>query len=488
MKTITVRVIVFFIGILLFIGLLTGVYYESMKSLTTKMVIMQNFDSLLNDSLEMRRYEKNYTYYHYPSSLDSCMGFLSDVEATEKEFSNDISTVMGIKGYNDFKSHLVKYRHILEKFSTGPTPREKEILAGEIRSEGKAIVDFAQKLKKIKWLRIKSILNRTMFIPAAFLISFFILAGIVLHLLTQGILKPLSIVRKATDEVANDTFEPIAFPEDRKDEISLLIRAFNKMAEELHSRQEQLLQSRKLASIGTFAAGIAHELNNPLNNISLTTESLELGMDDMDEAEKTEMLSDIISEAERASLVVKGLLEFSRTEHAEVLELNLKDLMDRTLTLVKNQVMLSGVELEKNIRNDLPAVKGKPHDLVQAFLNIVVNGIQAMDESGTLTIETRPGPEGYNQVNIKDTGAGIKPADMSHIFDPFYTTKVVGEGTGLGLSLVYGIIRSHGGYIEVNSKLGKGTTFAIFLPTAEHFSTATKIDQDDRNETKTCHC
>ncbi len=477
MKTITVRITVFFIGILLFIGLLAGVYYESMRSLTDKMVIMQNFDRLLNDTLEMRRYEKNYTYYNYPSSLDSCMGFLADVESAEKEFSSDIKRVIGIKGYNGFKFHLVRYRQYLEKFSSNPAPKEKEILVGKIRMEGKAIVNFAQKLKKMKWLRIKKILHRTMFIPAAFLISFFILVGIVLHLLTQGILKPLSLVRKATDEVANGTFKPIAFPESRRDEITLLIKAFNKMAEELHSRQEQLLQSRKLASIGTFAAGIAHELNNPLNNISLTTESLELGMDDMDEKEKADMLHDIISEAERASLVVKGLLEFSRTEQAEVVEINLKDLMDRTLRLVKNQIMLSGVELEKNIDNDLPPIKGKPHDLVQAFLNIVINAVQAMDESGILTIETCKGPEGYNQINITDTGAGIKSSDMNHIFDPFYTTKTVGEGTGLGLSLVYGIIRSHGGYIEVNSKLGKGTTFAIFLPIADN------TDQDSKDET-----
>ncbi len=476
MKTITVRVTVFFIGILLFIGLLAGVYYESMRSLTTKMVVMQNFDSLLNDSLEMRRYEKNYTYYNYPSSLDSCMGFLADVESAEKEFSSDIKRVIGSKGYSDFKLHLIKYRKYLEKFSSGSTPRDKEVLVGKIRAEGNSIVNFAQKLKKMKWLRIKSILKRTMFIPAAFLISFFILAGIVLHLLTQGILKPLSLVRKATNEVANGTFKPIIFPENRRDEITLLIKAFNKMAEELHSRQEQLLQSRKLASIGTFAAGIAHELNNPLNNISLTTESLELGMDDMDEKEKADMLHDIISEAERASRVVKGLLEFSRTEQAEVVELDMKELMDRTLRLVKNQIMLSGVELEKNVENDLPAIKGKPHDLVQAFLNIVINAIQAMDESGTLTIETCQGPAGYNQINITDTGAGIKPADMNHIFDPFYTTKTVGEGTGLGLSLVYGIIRSHGGYIEVNSKFGKGTTFAIFLPVAEN------TDQDKKDE------
>ena len=466
-KTITVRLTVFFIGILLFIGLLAGVYYESMKSLTTKMVIIQNFDSLLNDSLEMRRYEKNYTYYNYPSSLDSCMGFLADVESAEKELSTDIQRVVGINGYNNFKSHLLSYRHYLEEFSRRSTSKGKEVLVEKIRIEGKFIVDFAQKLKKMKWIHIKKILNRTMFIPAAFLISFFILVGMVLHLLTQGILKPLSLVRKATNEVANGTFEPIVFPENRRDEITLLIRAFNKMAEELHSRQEQLLQSKKLASIGTFAAGIAHELNNPLNNISLTTESLEIGMDDMDGREKTDMLHDIISEAERASTVVKGLLEFSRTEQAEVVELNIKDLMDRTLKLVKNQVMLSGVSLDKDIEKNLPAIKGKPHDLVQAFLNILVNAVQSMDESGILTIETRRGPEGYNQINISDTGTGIKPADMDHIFDPFYTTKIVGEGTGLGLSLVYGIIRSHGGYIEVNSKVGKGTTFAIFLPIAE---------------------
>jgi signal transduction histidine kinase len=131
--------------------------------------------------------------------------------------------------------------------------------------------------------------------------------------------------------------------------------------------------------------------------------------------------------------------------------------------------MVTGIYLKRKNSNDLPPIKGRSQDLQQAFINILLNSIQAMkDLSGEnmITISTGPGPDGYIKIDFSDTGIGIKPEDMKHIFDPFYTTKPVGRGTGLGLSLVYGIIRTHGGYVEVKSKINIGTTFSIYLPIA----------------------
>jgi signal transduction histidine kinase len=141
------------------------------------------------------------------------------------------------------------------------------------------------------------------------------------------------------------------------------------------------------------------------------------------------------------------------------------------MKLIKNQIMVTGIHLKRENSKDLPPIKGRSQDLQQAFINILLNSIQAMkDLSGDniITLRTGLGPDGYIRIDFSDTGVGIKPEDMKHIFDPFYTTKPVGRGTGLGLSLVYGIIRTHGGYVEVKSDINIGTTFSIYLPTSEN--------------------
>jgi two-component system NtrC family sensor kinase len=178
------------------------------------------------------------------------------------------------------------------------------------------------------------------------------------------------------------------------------------------------------------------------------------------------MIHDILHQADRAGQVVKNLLEFSRTEKPFLTQLSVKEVIQGTVRLVKNQIMVKGVQLETEIADDLPAIRGKRQDLQQAFLNIILNSIQAMEKGGLISIRAGQAQGGYIRVAIRDTGTGIKPGDLEHIFDPFYTTKPVGEGTGLGLSLTYGIIKTHGGYIEVKSEVGKGTTFFIHLPVA----------------------
>jgi two-component system NtrC family sensor kinase len=181
------------------------------------------------------------------------------------------------------------------------------------------------------------------------------------------------------------------------------------------------------------------------------------------------MMMEILAQADRASQVVKNLLEFSRTERPLLLELSINEVLDRTIKLIRNQIMVTGIYLKRVNSENLPHIKGRSQDLQQAFINILLNSIQAMkDLSGEniITIHTGPGPDGYIRIDFSDTGIGIKPEDMKYIFDPFYTTKPVGRGTGLGLSLVYGIIRTHGGYIEVKSEINKGTMFSIYLPIA----------------------
>jgi len=205
-------------------------------------------------------------------------------------------------------------------------------------------------------------------------------------------------------------------------------------------------------------------LNNPLNNISLTAETLLEECDTLDKAESKEMILDIINQASRASEVVRNLLDFSRTEAPSLKRLEVMEVIQKTVRLIRNQLMIVGVKLELNIPKDIPPIRGNLHNLEQVFLNLLLNAIQAMPDGGKITIAARTTRDGYVAIDVSDTGVGIKPEALEKIFDPFYTTKPAGRGTGLGLSIVYGIIKKHGGYVEVKSEVGIGTTFMVYLP------------------------
>jgi signal transduction histidine kinase len=242
------------------------------------------------------------------------------------------------------------------------------------------------------------------------------------------------------------------------------------MAAEIESKQEQLVRSRKLAAIGTFSSGIAHELNNPLNNISLTADSLQEEYNTISEAEGREMIADIITQTDRASSVVRNLLDFCRETPPLQSLINIRDVVMGTNKLIKNQLRLGAIWFEEYIPETLPKVQGDFKELQQVFLNLFLNSIHAMEGGGLIHVEGMSGPPGYIKVEFSDTGIGISAEKIESVFDPFYTTKLVGQGTGLGLSIVYGIIKKHGGYIEVRSKVNVGTTFAIFLPIANYNS------------------
>lgn len=267
---------------------------------------------------------------------------------------------------------------------------------------------------------------------------------------------------------------------------------------QLDETQHQLLQSEKMASIGQLAAGIAHEINNPIGyvNSNLTTlrgylrDLLELlqryeGVEEHLEGE-TQLLSDIqafksqidleylrddslalMDECDegitRVKKIVQDLKDFSRVDSGDWEWADVHNGIDSTLNVVWNEIKYKA-EVKK-IYGDLPAVRCMPSQLNQVFMNLLVNAAQAMGERGTITISTASDNDQV-AVEIKDTGCGIPADKLQRVFDPFYTTKPVGKGTGLGLSLSYGIVQKHGGTIEAESEVGVGTTFRVLLPVA----------------------
>ena len=467
MKTIKSKVMVLLVVCLTFIGALHVLYYHYIFSLQGKMEIIQKFDDFRDNILEMRRYEKNFIYFKDIASLNETIFYFFKIEDFSRELSKDVERVVGDDKFMEFQVDLKGYKTILDENMELVKTDKGELNVERIRTKGKKMVDFANELIMTKRQRIQKDIHRIMIIPLTFIVSFIVFMILILQLISKGILKPVALMQKATEEAAKGTFRPIVYESGREDEVTHLIETFNEMAKQLETKQEQLLQSRKMASIGTFTSGIAHELNNPLNNISLTAESLMEDFTEMTKEEASEMMMEILAQADRASQVVKNLLEFSRTERPVLLELSINEVLDRTIKLIKNQIMVTGIHLKKENSKNLPLIQGRNQDLQQVFINILLNSIQAMkDLSGEniITILTGPGPDGYIRIDFSDTGIGIKPENMKHIFDPFFTTKPVGRGTGLGLSLVYSIIRTHGGYIEVKSEINKGTAFSIYLP------------------------
>jgi PAS domain S-box-containing protein len=234
------------------------------------------------------------------------------------------------------------------------------------------------------------------------------------------------------------------------------------MERKLQETHVQLVSSEKMASLGKMAAGIAHEINNPLGGILIYSS---LMMEDLPaEDPKRGDLARIVQEAGRCKEIVKSLLEFARQTEPKMEPTDINRAITEGLFFLEHQALFHNIQIVKRLGPDLPLSIGNAGQLKQVFMNIIVNAAEAIHGSGTLTITTSPAPDRKSVlVEFTDTGEGIPEENLNRIFDPFFTTKDIGKGTGLGLATSYGIVEEHGGKIRVKSKVGEGTTFTIEL-------------------------
>ena len=437
------------------------VYRWNILEFKDNLLTLENFYNFFDDILELRRYEKNLIFSHNAESIDDIRFYLRKTKKDTQIISKKIIDEAGKNGYNTFINNLNQYQAMIEDYVSG-----KNIEPELLREKGRLIINFAQELLDKKKESIHKALRVSMYLPISILGCFVFLIISLFLWQAWGILIRHAFVQKTTEKLAKGDFVVQTEDIKAKNELRDLVIIFNKLAEEIDSRQEQLIQSRKMASIGTLTSGVAHELNNPLNNISLTTEILLEEYDSLPVDEAKEMIGEVISEINRASEVVRNLLDFSRGDQPSFLSLQIETVIRDTLKILKNQLMLGSIRFKSNIPKSLPIINGNKDKLTQVFLNLFLNSIQAMPNGGEMSIEVKNEPENYLRIDCKDTGIGMKPDDLEKVFDPFFTTKSVGKGTGLGLSIVYGIINKHRGYIEVKSEIDVGTTFSIFLPVA----------------------
>jgi len=289
------------------------------------------------------------------------------------------------------------------------------------------------------------------------------------YLLSGTITRSLATITKAAREIGKGNF-PEKIDIKTKDEIEDLANAFQYMIDSIKRRDEELkkyaqqtiAEAERLAIIGQLAAGVAHEINNPLTGILLYCDLMLKNLPD-DHPYKKNLLR-INNEAQRCKTIVKGLLDFARQKKPEVKKASVNELIESTLNLLKTQAIFLNITIKLGL-NDLPQINIDPSQIQQVLINIIMNGVEAMEGKGELKIESKLSEDKkYVCILISDTGPGIKPEYHKKIFEPFFTTKEATHGVGLGLSISKRIIEDHNGAIEVNSEPGKGTTFIIKLP------------------------
>jgi signal transduction histidine kinase len=380
-----------------------------------------------------------------------------------------LEEVVGQKNLADILYQIRTYDTLLQKLQDSNIPRltagqpEKNNLEADLRKYGSGMLSLGLNIVQQERQSVYRLLALAKQVPIYFLFCLFVVMALLAHKLSRQILGPLSRLMKFTQRIARGDFTPLKPLRLYRDEFYDLMQAMNFMLAEIHHRQEVLMQSHKLRAIGTLTAGIAHELNNPINNITLTAYSLRDDYQGLSEREKKEMVQELISQADRTRGIISNLLDFSRESEAKMEPLNMGQLIEETVQLAGKQIKMAGAHLNLDLD---PGIRlyGDRQQLTQVILNILINALDVIPRDGRIQITLSQETPDFAAVKIHDDGPGI-PADiLPHIFDPFFTTKPPGRGTGLGLAVSQGIIARHGGNIAVESEPGKGTTFTVILP------------------------
>lgn len=462
-------------GFLLFILIgiaLGGTFYYKQYILQNKVRLLDLKSELLNVILEARRYEKNYLLYHRVEDLEDTVSYvelakkyLDDIvknyvkHAQSKDFSGLLKK---LDEYQDILGHLIiLHRNGQAQLEKSPNYSAYSLELLDLRELGRDITLTVEDMLKKERLVTESLL-KVMKTYHFIALSGVILSAIILVIfLTLSVLKPLMILEDAIHKIRLGDYQHV--PQIKTgDEFESLVESINKMIEELEKRNQKLIQTEKMASLGTLTAGVAHELNNPLNNISTSLQILLEELEDGDLEYQRFLLTEAEKQVERAKDIIKALLEFSRDKIFELKETNVYELIHKTVSLIKPEIP-SEVQVKIQVPENLVA-KIDPNKIQQVLINLMMNALLAMNGNGILTIEASELDNNRFFIKVSDTGIGIPQENLSKIFDPFFTTWESGKGSGLGLSVSRDIVVKHGGEITVKSVPDKGTTFTIVLP------------------------
>ncbi len=428
--------------------------------------LLMHAGDLSNICLEIRRYEKNFIIRQDHEDFKKVLEYIDKAQQAVPKVVEDLKIMPQPTHLEDLTAKLAAYEKnfvfLKEECESAEEMRDcsqREI----VRGLGQDLVSISKDLVLFEQLKMETFIEhfKTRLVKAA--ASLVLLSIFTIALLYFSIINPLKKVENAAIDIANGTFSHILVGE-KKGEIRSVLRAFNKMVTDLEEQQEQLFQAKKLSSIGTLASGTAHQINNPLNNIAT---SCQLALTEVDPEQSpllAKMLDTINQETERAGEIVRGLLEFSRAQTFSLQAYPLAAVIDKVRLLVASEVPAE-ITLETDIPEDI-ILFIDVQKLVEALLNLCINAVQAIPSPpGKVSITAEVDGDGANAIiTVSDTGVGIDREHLQKIFDPFFTTKTAANGTGLGLAVVYGIIKKQKGHIWVDSERGKGTRFTVSLP------------------------
>lgn len=468
MPSLSIRQKIFSILICYVIGIL-GMSVVSQNDIFTakeKMEVVELAYSLNAVILEARRYEKNFLLYGTREALTENQRLLGESLATLERIDDRGPSLKIHPMLDTLKMTLAAYQQSLKSLAA-EFLASGEVTSGsletKLREQGQKMTELSKELVRFEHLQILSILNALLEQMVLWTLVAITVGIFIPILMSLTIFKPLAIIKQATEDIAQGRFRRTTVVNTR-DEMQQVMEALNTMVGELERRQAQLVESQKLSSLGTLTAGIAHQLNNPLNNISTSCQIATLEFAEGGDTRVVgQMLDNIDQETSRARDVVQGLLEFSRTKEFTLRPASVLATVERTVKLVRSQVPAS-VRLVVEVPDDL-VVPMDAQRMQEVLINMLINAAQAIEGEGRITLAAVVDSAGNEAIiTVRDTGAGIPDEIKNQLFDPFYTTKEEGHGTGLGLSIAYGIVQQHHGNIEVESTPGQGAAFHIHLP------------------------
>ncbi len=499
------------------IAMLSAFLYLNFIEIKKETLFLEMTDTLRSKSLQLRRHEKNYFLYapeHAAGESREIYGYLTELD----DLLNSTKT-SAVDRMSSMRNHVLEYRsqfirieslvgvishesNRLKRSSTAyfrvsrlieanfldkpledvtflaetfslPSDhnllinlKELDIEISALRKTGENILTASKELDRaarekvdgfIQQSRISILIFFPLFLVVGFGTMLFIVSNVVrrLHLLT-------SLMEKTGAGNFIHITEPV--PAWGTDEVGHLIMKFNAMEDQLSQREKELLQSKKLAAIGTLASGVAHELNNPLNNIYTSAQRLlkKAGADSPEYIKKG--LHDIFGQTMRVKSIVGDLLEFARGREPHLMAVELRGLIAGAYKHLENTRDLQGIRLSVEMKPEEIVLYADTEQLEQVFINIFSNALDAMSGQGELSVKARE-EDSIISIRISDNGSGIPKDTLDKIFEPFFTTK--DRGTGLGLAIVFNIIQKHHGELTVESEEGKGTTFIITIPKAE---------------------
>jgi signal transduction histidine kinase len=456
-----------FLAFAIFIGLSALIWarsYYSQYILNQKIQIIERKYDLFNAVLEARRYEKNYFLSFDKKNIIEALDYVRQAEDILRKILKEYGKYTLAKNLDQRITELVTYKEALtdllklqEEGHLVVPPNTIEL----IRKQGRILTSELEKIVKKESEFTRDLIGKSQTIHFLALIPVFILSVLIALFLVFNVNRPLKTLENAITKIASGDFNNI--PEIKTgDEFESLVISLNNMIDELNKRSKQLIQAQKLASLGRLTSGVAHELNNPLNNISTSIQILIEEIEDDDLEYKKELLVGAEKEVDRGKDIVRSLLEFARERTLTLKQVNFLELVNRAIKHVKSEIP-DNIHLKVEVPDNIQATVGLR--IRSVIINLITNAVHAMTDGGEITIKAKNEfDRGGFSFQVTDTGEGIPQNIITKIFDPFFTTKDVGKGSGLGLSITYGIMEQHSGNISVSSEVGKGSTFTCFLP------------------------